>query len=145
VNIVGSVFYGSILGIFLVAFFLKELNNKSRFVGMFTGAVIGSIIASLITGNLHYFEILTGGIPGAFLGLFFIQNYFKKVGSNSVFVAALVAEVIVIVIFVLDRIEVIEIAYLWLNLIGCVLVIFFSLILQMFLNGDEEKVELANA
>jgi Na+/proline symporter len=145
VNIVGSVFYGSILGIFLVAFFLKELNNKSRFIGALTGAAIGTIIVSLFTMKLHYFEIAVGGIPGAIFGFLFIQNYFRKVGSNSVFIAALIAEVIVIVIFVLDRIEVLEIAYLWLNLIGCVLVIFISLILQMFLNGDEEKVELANA
>jgi len=145
VNIVGSVFYGAILGVFLVAFFLKEVNNKSRFIGVLTGVVIGTIIASLVTGKLHFFEIAVGGIPGGIFGYLFIQNYFRKVGSNSVFIAAIIAEIIVIVIFILDRLEIVEIAYLWLNLIGCILVIFFSLILQMFLNGNEEKPELANA
>jgi len=145
VNIVGSVFYGAILGVFLVAFFLKELNNKSRFIGTLTGAVIGTIIAALVTMKLHYFEIAVGGIPGGIFGFLFIQNYFRKVGSNAVFIAAILAEIMVIVIFILDRLEIVEIAYLWLNLIGCILVIFFSLILQMFLNGDEEKQELANA
>ncbi len=141
VNIVGSVFYGAILGIFLVAFFLQRRNNKSRLLGMFTGAVIGTIIASLVTEKLHYFEIAIGGIPGAIVGFLFIQNYFRKVGSNSVFIAALIAEVIVIVIFILDKCGIVEIAYLWLNLIGCILVIFFSVILQMFLNGDNERSE----
>ena len=145
VNIVGSVFYGAILGVFLVAFFLKELNNKSRFIGALTGVVIGTIIVALVTMKLHYFEIAVGGIPGGIFGFLFIQNYFRKVGSNAVFIAAILAEIMVIVIFILDRLEIVEIAYLWLNLIGCILVIFFSLILQMFLNGDEEKIELVNA
>ena len=140
VNIVGSVFYGAILGIFLVAFFLKEKNKKSQFIGVLTGSITGTIIVSLITMKLHYFEILAGGIPGAILGYLFIQNYFKKVSSNSVFYAALIAEIIVITIFVLDKYEYVEIAYLWLNLIGCILVIFFSLILQLFMNGKVEAL-----
>jgi Na+/proline symporter len=144
VNIVGSVFYGAILGIFLVAFFLRRVNNKSRFIGMFTGAIIGTIIVSLITTKLHYYEILVGGIPGAAAGLYFIQHYFKSVGSNSVFIAALIAEVFVITIFILDRYEFVEIAYLWLNLIGCVLVVFFSLLLQVFLKHDIVKPDIAN-
>lgn len=144
VNIVGSVFYGAILGIFLVAFFLERRNKKSMFIGMITGAVIGTIIASLVTRELHYFEILAGGIPGAIAGLIFIRKYFKRVGSHSVFMAALIAEAFVIAIFVLDKLEIVEIAFLWLNLIGCVLVMFFSIILQMFLKEDEEKPEITN-
>ncbi len=144
VNIVGSVFYGAILGIFLVAFFLRRVNNKSRFIGMFTGAIIGTIIVSLFTMKLHYFEIAAGGIPGGILGLFFIHNYFKSVGSNAVFIAALIAEFFVITIFILDWYEFVEIAYLWLNLIGCVLVIFFSLLLQVFLKHDVIKPDVAN-
>ncbi len=144
VNIVGSVFYGTILGIFLVAFFLRRVNNKSRFIGMFTGAIFGTIIVSLMTMKLHYFEIAVGGIPGGILGLFFIHNYFKSVGSNAVFIAALIAEVFVITIFILDWYEFIEIAYLWLNLIGCVLVVFFSLLLQVFLKHDVIKPDVAN-
>ena len=143
VNIVGSVFYGAILGIFLAAFFLQKLNNKSRLIGMVTGAVIGTIITSLITEKLHYYEIAVGGIPGAIAGFLFIQYYFRKVGSNSVFIAAIIAETIVIAIFILDKMEILEIAYLWLNLIGCILVLFISLILQLFLNGDNEQSEPA--
>lgn len=184
VNIVGSVFYGTILGIFLVAFFLKELNNKARFMGALSGAFIGTIVISILsllykgfmislniigsiitfitsgdlsflnflfsdhlinsfgdlTLSVHFFEILAGGIPGALIGLFFMQKYFRKVDSNSVFIAALLAEVFVIVIFVMDRYEIIEIAYLWLNLIGCMLVIFFSIILQLFFDKFNQKI-----
>jgi len=79
VNIVGSLFYGTILGVFLVAFFLKFVRGK------------------------------------------------------AVFLAALLTESIVIVIFVLDHLEIFPIAYLWLNLIGCLLVAVFSAAFQLLL------------
>lgn len=37
VNILGSLFYGTILGIFLVAFFVKQIKQKALLVGAFTG------------------------------------------------------------------------------------------------------------
>ncbi|MFT5167525.1 MAG: SSS family solute:Na+ symporter [Saprospiraceae bacterium] len=142
VNIVGSLFYGAILGVFLVAFFFNGLNNKSRFLGMFTGAVIGSILVALYTQHLHYFEIIVGGIPGALFSYWFIQHYFERVGADAIFAAALIGEAFVIVIFVLDYNGIIELAYLWLNLIGCVLVIFFSLLIQLIIdkNGNGKGV-----
>ena len=33
VNIIGSIFYGNVLGIFLLAFFFKKVNGKSVFYG----------------------------------------------------------------------------------------------------------------
>jgi Na+/proline symporter len=138
VNIIGSLFYGSILGVFLVAFFFNGLNNKSRFLGMFTGAVIGTIAVSIYTQQLHYFEILVGGVPGALFSYWFVQHYFERVGANAIFAAALIGEAIVVVIFTLNKMGIIEIAYLWLNLIGCVLVIFFSLLIQLIIDGKGE-------
>lgn len=43
VNILGSIFYGPILGIFLVAFFLKRIGSKA----VLTGAVIGQVAVLL--------------------------------------------------------------------------------------------------
>ena len=82
VNRVGSIFYGTILGIFLVAFFLK-----------------------------------------------FVRGF-------AVFIAAILAEICVVSIFVLDLTGQISIAYLWLNLIGCGLVIIFSLTLFPLFRGN---------
>jgi Na+/proline symporter len=47
VNILGSIFYGPILGIFLIAFFLKKIRGKATF--------IGAITAQVIVINLHFF------------------------------------------------------------------------------------------
>ena len=40
VNIIGSIFYGNVLGIFLIAFFLKNIRSNA----VFTAAVITQII-----------------------------------------------------------------------------------------------------
>jgi Na+/proline symporter len=47
VNILGSIFYGTILGIFLVAFFLKKVKGKATF--------IAAIIAQAAVIILHFF------------------------------------------------------------------------------------------
>ncbi len=74
-----------------------------------------------IVGSLFY---------GTILGIFLVAFFFKRVGGNAVFIAALITEFIVIAIYVMDRYEVINIAYLWLNMIGCVLVIGIAVLLE---------------
>lgn len=136
VNIVGSLFYGSILGIFLVAFFFEKLTNKARFLGAFTGAFVGTIAMGLVNSSVGLTEILVGGSIGAVVGYFVIQNTFRRIGGTTVFIAAFLAEIIVIAIFLLERNGKIEIAYLWLNLIGCMLVVLFSWLIQFFVKDD---------
>ena len=49
VNIIGSVFYGNILGIFLIAFFLKFIRGNATF--------IAALITQLIVIGIYYFAI----------------------------------------------------------------------------------------
>ena len=76
VNIIGSIFYGNVLGIFLLAFFI---------------------------------------------------NYVK---STSVFIAALITQIFIIYFWYIDLMP-----YLWLNLVGCVLVIVTALLIQFSSNN----------
>ena len=46
VNIIGSIFYGTILGIFLVAFFFKPIGGRAVF--------IGAIVAELLVITCHF-------------------------------------------------------------------------------------------
>ena len=55
VNIVGSIFYGTILGIFLVAFFLKKASGDAVFISAITGQ-LAVFIVHLFT-ELGYFEL----------------------------------------------------------------------------------------
>ena len=51
VNIVGSLFYGTILGIFLVGFYLKSIRSTSTF--------IAAIIAEVLVFICHFFTDIT--------------------------------------------------------------------------------------
>jgi len=78
---------------------------------------LGSLIEAVnILGSLFY---------GTILGLFLVAFYVKKVGGNSVFVAAIIAEIAVIVFFLFT-----DIPYLWFNFIGCALVVVLAMIFE---------------
>lgn len=71
---------------------------------------LGSLIEAVnILGSLFY---------GTILGIFLIAFYFKRIGGNATFIAALIAESAVLGCFFFS-----EIPYLWFNVIGCVLLI----------------------
>lgn len=69
-----------------------------------------------ILGSLAY---------GTVLGIFMVAFFFKKVKGNAVFLAAIVAELMVIYCFLFT-----EMPYLWYNVVGCLPVIILGLIFQ---------------
>ncbi|MGN7890439.1 sodium:solute symporter [Dyadobacter endophyticus] len=78
---------------------------------------LGSMIEAVnILGSLFY---------GTILGIFLVAFYFKSIGSRAVFWASIIAEAFVIVSYVIELT-----AFLWLNLIGCALVIIFAWLIQ---------------
>lgn len=86
--------------------------------------------ASLLDNLIQAVNIIGSLFYGAILGIFLAAFYFKRIQSNAVFAGALMAEAVVVVFFVLSFNGVIQISYLWFNLIGCVLVILFGGIIQ---------------
>ncbi len=129
VNIIGSLFYGAILGVFLVAFFFRQRDNRALVVGSLTGAILGAVVLGLFRGEVDLFSSCVGGLGGALIGYFLISQFFTTVGSNAIFWGAILGEICVLIIYYLTTNGTINLAYLWLNLIGCVLVILFSLLL----------------
>jgi Na+/proline symporter len=78
---------------------------------------LGSLIEAVnILGSLFY---------GTILGIFLVAFYIKKVGGNSVFLAAIIAEILVLLFFVFT-----DIPYLWFNFIGCLIVIILASIFE---------------
>lgn len=87
---------------------------------------IGSLIEAVnVLGSLFY---------GVILGIFLVAFYLKKVQSNAVFYAAIIGELIVIALFILDKYDVIGLGFLWLNVAGALVVVLLSLLLQSLLN-----------
>ncbi len=85
---------------------------------------MGSLIEAVnVLGSLFY---------GVILGIFLVAFYLKKIGSNAVFVAAIIGELIVIACFLLDKYEIIGLGFLWLNVVGALAVVLISVFMQLF-------------
>ena len=112
----------------------KHYFHVSRFATLGWG--IFCIIVAQFTANIgsliEAVNILGSWFYGTILGVFLVAFYFKNVKGDAVFWAALLAEVIVIYCWKIDLT-----AFLWLNLIGCVLVVVFSLIFNLFQNKTQ--------
>jgi SSS family solute:Na+ symporter len=108
----------------------NEYLQASRAATVFWGVVciVMALFASKIGNLLEAVNILGSYIYGTILGVFLVAFYVKQVGGRAVFLAAIFAEVAVVAIGQSDTI-----AYLWLNLIGCLLVVGLGIIIQKVL------------
>lgn len=102
----------------------KHYFNVSRLATLGWGifCIVVAQYASNIGSLIEAVNILGSWFYGTILGVFLVAFYFKHVKGDAVFWAALLAEAFVIYCWWIDLT-----AFLWLNLIGCVLVVVFSL------------------
>lgn len=84
-----------------------------------------ALYASQLGNLLEAVNILGSLFYGTILGIFLVAFYFKYIGGKAVFWAAVLSEIIVFAIWKAD-----VMAYLWLNLVGCVCVILIGYLLQ---------------
>jgi SSS family solute:Na+ symporter len=97
-------------------------------VAMFAHNLGNSLIEAVnILGSLFY---------GVILGIFLVAFWIKQVKGNAVFIAAVISEILIFVIYKLDIIS-----FLWLNVIGAVLVIVISLLLQPIFGINNKKIK----
>jgi len=116
--------------------------NASKLFTILWGviALIFATTADLFENLIQAVNIIGSLFYGVILGVFMVAFFMKQIGSRAVFLAALVGELIVLALFLLNRFEpeltlfgytfVLKIAYLWLNLIGCLLVMALSWLFQ---------------
>ncbi len=95
-------------------------------------ALAFAALASLFDNLIQAINIVGSIFYGVILGIFLVAFFFKKIKGSAVFSAAILSELMVIALFFADKyhFQGISIAYLWLNLIGPILVIGFSFLLQ---------------
>lgn len=93
--------------------------------------------ASLFENLIQAVNIIGSLFYGVILGIFMVAFFLPRVGGRAVLVAAVVVELFILLLFAVSTAElplpgvgVIKIAYLWLNLIGCVLVMAISWLVQ---------------
>jgi len=105
--------------------FKKNASNRhyliaSRLATVFWGiyAVSFALFANRIGSLIEAVNILGSLFYGTILGIFLIAFFFKNIGGNATFIAALIAELAVLACYFFT-----EIPYLWFNVIGCVVLI----------------------
>ena len=85
-------------------------------------ALLFAETASLFENLIQAVNIVGSLFYGTILGIFLTAFFLKRVKARSVFAAALLGEALVVTVFLLEQQGVVQIAFLWLNLIGCVAV-----------------------
>lgn len=97
-------------------------------------AILFATTASLFENLIQAVNLLGSLFYGTILGIFVVAFYFKNVKSNAVFYCAIAAEIMVVSIHFLNHYQLapnwLQLGYLWYNVIGCLLVVFFSVIFQ---------------
>ena len=88
---------------------------------------MGSLIEAVnILGSLFY---------GVILGIFLVAFYLKKVVGRAVFISAIISEILIITLFILNSYGMFQLSFLWLNAVGALLVVGIALVLQKVVGG----------
>ncbi len=88
-------------------------------------AILFATFGTLAENLIQLVNIVGSIFYGSVLGIFISAFYLRHIHSHAVFIAACISQILVIVIYFADIIS-----YLWLNVIGCLLVIILGYMLQ---------------
>ncbi len=110
----------------------KHYLRATKFATVLWGllAMAFAMFCSLFENLIQAVNIVGSLFYGAVLGVFAVAFFFKKIGGTAVFWAAILSEVVILTLYLLGEKGIINIAFLWYNLIGCALVIVLGGILQ---------------
>lgn len=97
--------------------------------------IVVAQFASGLGSLIEVVNVLGSWFYGVTLGIFMVAFYLKRVGGTATFWAAIAAEAVVLAMYGTE-----QVSFLWLNAIGCVLVVVFALMIQPFVKkrGDLE-------
>ena len=95
-------------------------------------AIVVACTANLFDNLIQLVNIIGSIFYGNVLGIFLLAFFLKYVRSKAVFIAALITQIIIIYFWYIDLMP-----YLWLNLVGCVLVMAIAVLLQVLLPKND--------
>ena len=103
--------------------------KASKWITFFWGlfCIATAMFASQLGSLIEAVNILGSLFYGTMLGIFVVAFYFKRIGNQAVFYAAVIAEAGVISIYIGNWVS-----FLWLNVIGCLLVVAIASLYQLF-------------
>lgn len=100
------------------------------------GAILFATYASLFENLIQAVNLLGSLFYGTILGIFIVGFFMKFVKGRAVFIAALLSQALILLIHFRNGTGVLgvhwDIGFLWYNAVGCIAVMLFSAIIQMF-------------
>lgn len=90
-------------------------------------AILVACVANLFDNLIQLVNIIGSIFYGNVLGIFLLAFFVKSVKGNAVFYAAIFTQIIIIAVWFLDLLP-----YLWLNLLGCMLVMLLAILMEKF-------------
>ena len=96
-------------------------------------ALTFATLASLADNLIEFVNIIGSVFYGTILGIFLAAFYIKWIQARAVFMAAVLSELTVILLFFTT-----DIGYLWFNALGCVLVVGLASLFQMTLSDSNK-------
>lgn len=109
----------------------KHYVKASKWFTLLWGIIAISIacVANLFDNLIQLVNIIGSIFYGNVLGIFLLAFFIKYIQSTAVFIAALLTQFIIFYFWYIDLMP-----YLWLNLVGCILVIFIAILIQFTVN-----------
>ncbi|PNQ72826.1 sodium:solute symporter [Hanstruepera neustonica] len=110
-----------------------EMVSISRWFTLAWGilAILVACVANLAENLIQLVNIIGSIFYGNVLGIFLLAFFFKKIKGNAVFVAAIITQILVICLFFLNQYEIINLPFLWLNFVGCAIVMGIAHLLRL--------------
>jgi Na+/proline symporter len=88
-------------------------------------AILIACVANLVENLIELVNIIGSIFYGNVLGIFLLAFFVDFVRGKAVFIAAIITQILIIAVFFLDWLP-----YLWLNLLGCALVMGIAILIQ---------------
>ncbi|HET8754085.1 MAG TPA: sodium:solute symporter, partial [Salinimicrobium sp.] len=100
-------------------------------------AISFALVADLFDNLIQLVNIIGSIFYGNVLGIFLLAFFVKYIRGNAVFVAAIITQLIIICLWWIELMP-----YLWLNFVGCAMVMLLAVILQNFIPTNKEVEEI---
>lgn len=116
----------------------KNYLNASRLFTLLWGmvAIFFAVNASLFENLIQAVNIIGSLFYGVILGVFAIAFLLPKIGGKATMWSILIVEPVIILLYFLDVKEIIQLEFLWLNPIGCLLMIACASILHPIFRNE---------
>jgi Na+/proline symporter len=107
------------------------------------GAILFATYASLFENLIQAVNLLGSLFYGTILGIFVVGFFIKWIKGKAVFIAAIGSQALILVVHFFNGKGLLgmewNIGFLWYNAIGCLAVVLFGLVLQLFVVNSSTK------